>query len=168
MLEPTAQTFPLPRLPRELQLLVLQECLTSKTPLLDLGIKPSRVHLTVIDEPLGQDDICFAILRTCKFYREEGLKLLYTHNQFTFTEIFETRQNWWSQIPGIPKEIEPNDPTQHFPNLKQLILRTMGMIEYLGSWVRIFEAISSPSRPENENADSEIVDRLLLWLASTY
>ena len=134
-----AQSFPLPRLPLEIQLLVLQQCLISKTPLLDYGAKPGGVHLTVIDESRGQDNIGLGILGTCKFYHKEGLRLLYAHNQFSYTEIFDTqKKNWWSQLPLTFEELKPkylNYPTQHFPNLKQLILRAMGMTKHLGSWV---------------------------------
>lgn len=82
------QSTLLPRLPQEIQLVVLRECLISKTPLLDLGVKPGGVHLTVINEPRGQDDVCFGILRTCKFYRGEGLKLLYAHNQLSTRDLW--------------------------------------------------------------------------------
>ena len=135
-----AQAFPLPRLPLEIQLLVLQECLISKTPLLDFGAKPGGVHLTFINEPRGQDDICLGILGTCKFYHEEGLKLLYAHNQFSYTDIFDTQKSWWSQLPLALEEPKPkylNYPMQHFLNLKQLILRATGMTKHLGSWITI-------------------------------
>ena len=136
----TAQVFSLPRLPLEIQLLVLRECLTSKNPLLDHGAKPAGVHLAIIDEPRGQDDICFGILGTCKLYHNEGVKLLYECNQFLYTEIFETGKNWWSQLPGIPEVPRTNYsnlPMPHFSNLKHLILRTMGMTKHLGPWVTV-------------------------------
>ena len=134
----SAQAFSLTGLPLELQLRVLRECLTSKTPLLDHGAEPGGVHLTLVDERRGQDDICFAILGTCKLYHEEGLKLLYAHNLFSYTERFEPDKNWWSQPPDpdIPVELRPDYlicPRQHLPNLKHLMLRTMGMVEHLGS-----------------------------------
>ena len=135
-----AQVFPLPCLPLEIQLLVLRECLISNTPLLDYGAKPGRVHLTMINEPRGQDDICFGILSTCKLYHKEGLKFLYAYNHFSYTEIFETERQWWSQLPAIPEEPRSNHlsyPMQQFSNLKHLILRTMGMTKHLGSWITI-------------------------------
>ena len=126
--------FSLPRLPLEIQMMVLRECLTSKTPLLDYGAKPGGIQLTIVDEPGGQDDICFGILGTCKLYHEEGLKVLYAQNRFSYTESFETDERSLSRpLPAEPKSKHLSYSTQHFPYLKHLILRTMGGTTYPGS-----------------------------------
>ncbi|KAI4089365.1 MAG: hypothetical protein L6R37_008054 [Teloschistes peruensis] len=77
--------FPLTKLPTELQLRVLWHCLVSSLPILNAGVpKPEQIVL-VEDETPGQLRINTSIIRTCKAYYDEGVKLLYSHNQFSYT-----------------------------------------------------------------------------------
>ncbi|KAL8796787.1 MAG: hypothetical protein Q9195_000870 [Heterodermia aff. obscurata] len=179
----TAKAFSLPGLPLEIQLLVLRECLTSKTPLLNHGKKPGGTHLTITNEPRGQDDICFAILATCKIYRDEGLKILYAYNHFTYGDMFDIQRTWWSPLPVIPAELTPESsnrhPKHHFSNLTKLILRTMGLTEHLGPWITVMccehlapkcphlqtlqlDIVSLPREfPKFEMKELRIMDRLI-------
>ncbi|KAG7008761.1 hypothetical protein G7Y79_00004g013450 [Physcia stellaris] len=75
----------LPRLPLEVQLCILRECLTSQNPLLNFHWSGGEIYHTVKDEPRGQDDIGFGILSTCKLYHQEGRKILYANNDFVYT-----------------------------------------------------------------------------------
>ncbi|KAI4149701.1 MAG: hypothetical protein L6R39_002444 [Caloplaca ligustica] len=84
-------TFPLTRLPVELQLRVLWHCLVSSLPILNAGIpKDAQVGL-VENETHGQRRINPAIISTCKAYHHEGIKLLYPSNHFTYTFSNESK-----------------------------------------------------------------------------
>ncbi|KAL8741572.1 MAG: hypothetical protein Q9190_005833 [Brigantiaea leucoxantha] len=78
-------TFPLTKLPAELQLRVLWHCLVSSLPILNAGVpKDEHVHLAVGEIP-GQHRINPRIIFTCKAYYKEGSKLLYANNTFLYT-----------------------------------------------------------------------------------
>ncbi|KAL9577159.1 MAG: hypothetical protein Q9203_007564 [Teloschistes exilis] len=77
--------FPLTKLPTELQLRVLWHCLVSSLPILDAGVPKEEQIVLVEDETPGQLRINTSIIRTCKAYYDEGVKLLYSHNQFSYT-----------------------------------------------------------------------------------
>ncbi|KAL8848901.1 MAG: hypothetical protein Q9221_006126 [Calogaya cf. arnoldii] len=78
-------TFPLTKLPTELQLRVLWHCVVSSLPLLNAGI-PKANRISLVDgEISGQRRINVGILRTCKAFHYEGTKLLLSRNQFAYT-----------------------------------------------------------------------------------
>ncbi|KAL8725946.1 MAG: hypothetical protein Q9166_007023 [cf. Caloplaca sp. 2 TL-2023] len=82
-----SMTFPLTKLPTELQLRVLWHCVVSSLPILNAGIpKANRITL-IVGEVDGQRRISPAILRTCRAFHHEGTKLLLSNNRFAYTCI---------------------------------------------------------------------------------
>ncbi|KAI4199410.1 MAG: hypothetical protein LQ350_004635 [Teloschistes chrysophthalmus] len=77
--------FPLTKFPTELQLRVLWHCVVSSLPILNAGVPTDKQIVLVDDETPGQSRINASILRTCKAYYDEGIKLLYSYNQFSYT-----------------------------------------------------------------------------------
>ncbi|KAL9005273.1 MAG: hypothetical protein Q9188_001942 [Gyalolechia gomerana] len=77
--------FPLTKLPIELQLRVLWHCLVSSLPILNAGIAKDDCSALLDDETRGQRRINPAIIFTCKAFYHEGIKLLYSNNQFSYT-----------------------------------------------------------------------------------
>ncbi|KAL9584936.1 MAG: hypothetical protein Q9212_001814 [Teloschistes hypoglaucus] len=77
--------FPLTKLLTELQLRVLWHCLVSSLPILNAGVPMDEQVVLINDETPGQSRINASIIRTCKAYYNEGVKLLYSHNQFSYT-----------------------------------------------------------------------------------
>ena len=81
-------TFPLQRLPMELQLLMLQHCLVSPAPLLNPSVPLSAQRYRVKGEGSGQDQINPRIIFTCKVFYKAGLPLIYDHNPFMYTDAW--------------------------------------------------------------------------------
>ncbi|KAL8939156.1 MAG: hypothetical protein Q9216_003510 [Gyalolechia sp. 2 TL-2023] len=77
--------FPLTKLPIELQLRVLWHCLVSSLPILNAAIAKDDCSALLDDETRGQRRINPAIIFTCKAFYHEGIKLLYSDNQFSYT-----------------------------------------------------------------------------------
>lgn len=104
--------FPLTKLPTELQLRVLWHCVVSSLPLLNAGItKANRISL-VGGEVSGQHRINVGILRTCKAFHYEGIKLLLSRNQFAYT--CNGPPDIWQCEGGMGKK---------FSQIKRLVLR---------------------------------------------
>ncbi len=78
-------SFPLTKLPTELQLRVLWHCVVSSLPLLNAGIPKANPISLVDGEVSGQHRINVGILRTCKAFHHEGTKLFLSRNQFAYT-----------------------------------------------------------------------------------
>ncbi|CAJ2514288.1 Uu.00g024070.m01.CDS01 [Anthostomella pinea] len=74
----------LPHLPVELQLRVLSYAVTSPHPIVDplCKVKPERL---LLQEKAQPHYIAIHFLATCKAYRVEGTKFLWTNNTFVFT-----------------------------------------------------------------------------------
>ena len=136
---PSALT--LPRLPLEVQLCVLRECLISQHPLLNFHLKDNEVYFTVKDEPRGQDDISFGILSTCKLYYQEGRKILYANNDFVYTSTLQTRRGLLSPASPswklCPQQLISSTifdgSLPHFTALKHLTLRLIAYTNSLAS-----------------------------------
>jgi hypothetical protein len=110
------QSFPATDLPLEIQLLVLYHCISTSTPItVYVVLDPRRLAgeswpyhynrqvLSILPLP---------ILQTCRFYRDEGFKLLYKHNTFLFTtpaiisedycyDWYNTLANWTPKTTGV-------------------------------------------------------------------
>ena len=77
-------------LPIELQLLILRKCLVTPTTLFNFGISRKKKYLIpppfpdAVGEFFGQDELCVAILFACRLYNEEGWKILFSENNFSF------------------------------------------------------------------------------------
>lgn len=119
----------LPRLPLEVQLCILRECLISQHPLLNFPSKVGEVYYTVKDEPRGQDDIGFGILSTCKLYHQEGRKILYANNDFVYTSTLYPPESIGSPV------IDARLPL--FTALKHLTLRLASFTNHLASQMAV-------------------------------
>ena len=120
--------FPLTRLPLELQLMVLKNCLCTTKPLLNYGFKVEGPKLTVRGEPRAQAETGVNLLRTCRLYRQAGMKYLMEHT-FIYTPIYrEDQKPRPASCCCQPKKYYISEfPTYHplapRPNLKHLNLR---------------------------------------------
>ncbi|KXJ88279.1 hypothetical protein Micbo1qcDRAFT_138668 [Microdochium bolleyi] len=75
----------LPRLPVEVQLKILSFAVTSPHPIINPLCKVTTTeHLTTQEKAQG-NQISIHFLATCKAYHSEGIKLLWTNNDFLFT-----------------------------------------------------------------------------------
>ena len=79
-------TFPIQRLPMEIQLLLLQHCLVSPAPILNPSVPRSVQVSSVQSEEFAQDQINPRIIFTCRLFYKESLPLLYGHNVFMYTD----------------------------------------------------------------------------------
>lgn len=79
-------TFPIQRLPMELQLLTLQHCLVSPAPILNPSVPLSAQRFQVEGEEYTHNQINPRIIFTCRLFYKEGLCLLYGRNVFTYTD----------------------------------------------------------------------------------
>ena len=87
-------------LPIELQLLVLRKCLVAPTALFNFGFSRKKKYLIpppfpdAVGEFFGQDELCVAILFTCRLYNEERWKILFSENSFSFN----VKLSRWQQM----------------------------------------------------------------------
>ncbi|KAL9603290.1 MAG: hypothetical protein Q9219_001313 [cf. Caloplaca sp. 3 TL-2023] len=105
-------TFPLPKLPAELQLRVLWHCIVSSLPILNAGIPKEDQAALLENETRGQRRINPAIMFTCKAYYYEGIKLLYANNHFSYT--CERLPSTW-----------PNGAGKGLARIEKLVLRSL-------------------------------------------
>ena len=97
-------------LPIELQLLVLRECLVTPTALFNFGISRKKKYLSpppsfpdAKGELFGQDELYLAILFTCRLYNEEGWKILFSENHFSFDiRLSRCQDIMESDVSGLP------------------------------------------------------------------
>ncbi len=75
----------LPHLPTEILLRILSFSVRSSTPIIDPFYKPSKVNLTR-DERCQRKNFSISMLSTCKPLSIEGVKLLFSNNEFIFTQ----------------------------------------------------------------------------------
>ncbi|KAL8657542.1 MAG: hypothetical protein Q9202_007652, partial [Teloschistes flavicans] len=106
--------FPLTKLPTELQLRVLWHCLVSSLPILNAGVPKDEQSVLLDGETPGQLRINTSVIRTCKAYYHEGVKLLYSCNQFSYT--CEKPLHHWRLESGVGK---------HLWRIEKLILRAL-------------------------------------------
>lgn len=95
-------------LPMELQLRVLRACVVADTPIIDMRVHRalSGYASRVEKEHRGQEDIHFRILATCRVYHEEGWKMFWQQNTFTFLRFWEAGSYRSSGFPSIPEAFE--------------------------------------------------------------
>lgn len=82
------QIMSLQLLPLEIQLRILELCLTTDNPIINYPAGSSYETLfetTAEGECHGQEDLRMAMLSTCLTYRTEGLKIVAQQNRFLFT-----------------------------------------------------------------------------------
>lgn len=172
-----SSSFPLTKLPTELQLRVLWHCLVSSLPILNAGIAKKDCSALVEDETRGQRRINPAIIFTCKAFYHEGVKLLYNNNQFSFT--CQKFPNYW--LGGASKYLSriqhlilrplcstdsafthkaaaiPMYWLRHFKNLKTLRIDFCGTkIGYQDTWNEDHDSMSLLV----ESIDNMVVERM--------
>ncbi|KAK8105621.1 uncharacterized protein PG998_003904 [Apiospora kogelbergensis] len=76
----------IPYLPPEIMLKILSYSLASRYPIIDPLGETKKEHLTP-DERGRPNQIAIHFLATCKAYYEEGKKMFWTQNTFTFTSV---------------------------------------------------------------------------------
>ncbi|KAK8127901.1 hypothetical protein PG984_009009 [Apiospora sp. TS-2023a] len=76
----------IPYLPPEIMLKILSYALTSNSPIIDPLGKIRKEHLTP-DEKNRPNQVAIHFLATCRAYYEEGKKMFWTQNTFTFTSV---------------------------------------------------------------------------------
>ncbi|KAF2966124.1 hypothetical protein GQX73_g7444 [Xylaria multiplex] len=132
----TSQERALPHLPVEIQLRVLSYALTSPHPIIDPLCK-SRPERMLLREKSKDNDIAIHFLATCRAYRFEGTKFLWSNNTFLFTSPASLRHfaeldfTYRKEVRHvtfrlIAKFYDDEDrvhrlPTSYHPNLKNSI-----------------------------------------------
>ena len=81
-----ATPFPLTRLPIEVQLLILRHILVSPAPIINPSVPLCAQNYLVRGEEKGQHQINPGMIFTSKLFYVEGLRLLYSQNEFMYTE----------------------------------------------------------------------------------
>lgn len=97
LLSPSVQAYKaspmLPtNMPKELQLLVLEHCLSSASPIINAGKVRDVMLYLVANEKRGQEDLSHPIVVTCEEYCQEGLRILYSRNLFLYLPIMRLPQ----------------------------------------------------------------------------
>ncbi|TGJ80873.1 hypothetical protein E0Z10_g7890 [Xylaria hypoxylon] len=136
----TSQERALPHLPVEIQLRVLSYALTSPHPIIDPLCK-SRPERMLVHEKSKLNSIAIHFLATCRAYRFEGTRFLWSNNTFLFTSPASLRH--FAELDSayrhevrhvtfrlIAKFYDDEDrvhrlPTSYHPNLKASIKLTV-------------------------------------------
>ena len=84
---PPSPSFPVARLPLELQLRVLRFCLITNKPIIDFAssLFSTRRRTRSSRRLTSQNETLLAVLSTCRLYRAEGWRILLQNNPFVYT-----------------------------------------------------------------------------------